>query len=81
MHSNNRLFQRHIVVTTLLVAYALFMTFYFGIDLLKSGQHLRFYLTVAGEFVVIVLTFFALRRRDRLRRERENDNPPKYPTK
>lgn len=59
--------QRHIIVTTILAAYALFMTFYFGLDLLKSGQSLRFYLTVAAEIIVIILTFFALRRRDRIR--------------
>ena len=50
--------QRHIIVTTILAAYALFMTFYFGLDLLKSGQSLRFYLTVAAEIIVIILTFF-----------------------
>ena len=63
--------QRYKFVTTLLVIYALFMTLYFGLDLLRSGQTLRFYATVAGEIVVIILTFFALRRRDRLRASRK----------
>ncbi len=62
--------QRHIVVTALLVVYALFMTLYFGLDLLKSGQALRFYITLGVETIVIILAFFALRRRDRLRNER-----------
>lgn len=54
-------------ITLLLVIYALFMIFYFGIDLLKSGQTLRFYATALAEVVVITLTYFALRRRDRNR--------------
>lgn len=65
--------QRHIIVTSLLVIYALFMTFHFGLDLLKNGQETRFYLTVAAETLVIILTFFALRRRDRIRKK-QNDN-------
>lgn len=62
--------ERHVGVTVLMVAYALFMTLYFGIDLLKSGHSLRFYLTAAAEAVVIVLAYFALRRRDRIRRDK-----------
>lgn len=64
--------QRHVVVPVLLAAYALFMTFYFGIDLLRSGHAFRFWATVIAETVVIILTFFALRRRDRLRQQRRN---------
>lgn len=59
--------QRHQIVTALLAAYAIFMTLYFGLDLLKSGHALRFWLTVAGETICLILTYFALRRRDRLR--------------
>lgn len=62
--------QRYKFVTALLVIYALFMTFYFGLDLLRSGQSLRFYATVAGEILVIILTFFALRHHDRIRANR-----------
>lgn len=61
--------QRYKVITSLLVIYALFMTLYFGIDLLKSGHPTRFWLTVAGETLCIVLSFFALRRRDRFRQQ------------
>ncbi|MCH5230671.1 MAG: hypothetical protein J1F43_02630 [Muribaculaceae bacterium] len=57
-------------ITVLLALYAIFMTLYFGLDLLKSGQVLRFWLTLGCETVVIILAFFALRRRDRLRKER-----------
>lgn len=66
--------QRYKVITALLVVYALFMTLFFGLDLLKSGHATRFWLTAGGEFLCIILTFFALRRRDRLRREREESS-------
>ncbi len=64
---------RYKIVTGLLVIYALFMTFYFGLDLLKSGHATRFWLTVAGETLCIILTFFALRRRDRLRQQQKSE--------
>lgn len=57
----------------LLGAYFLFMTFYFGIDLLKAGEMLRFWATIAAEVVVLIALAFFLRRRDRLRKEREDD--------
>ncbi|MDO4335794.1 MAG: hypothetical protein Q4C37_08205 [Bacteroidales bacterium] len=57
----------------LLGAYFLFMTFYFGIDLLKAGETLRFWATIAAEVVVLIALAFFLRRRDRLRKEREDD--------
>ena len=64
--------KRHIVVTVLLTIYALFMTFYFGLDLLKAGHAFRFYATLIAEIVIITLTFFALRRRERFREKRNN---------
>ncbi len=64
--------QKYKLITFLLVVYALFMTFYFGVDLLKSGHATRFWLTVAGEALCIVLTFFALRRRDRYRQQNKD---------
>lgn len=65
--------QRYKVITFLLIVYALFMTLYFGTDLLKTGHTTRFWLTVGGETLCIILTFFALRRRDRLRKDREQN--------
>lgn len=56
---------RYKLIPALLTVYALFMTFYFGTDLLNQGQEVRFYGTVAAEAVLIVLTYFALRRRYR----------------
>lgn len=71
--------KRHIIVPILLAAYALFMTLYFGLDLLKTGHYLRFYGTLVAEIAVIILTFFALRRRDRLREQRrQSESTPRH---
>lgn len=61
-------------VTLLLTIYALFMILYFGLDLLKEGHVFRFYATLIGEVIVVILTFFALRKRDRLRKEKKEKN-------
>lgn len=66
--------KRYQIITFLLAAYACFMTFYFGLDLLKSGQAARFWITLVAECIVIVLAYFALRRRDRLRQQRKGSN-------
>lgn len=58
-------------VTALLAVYAIFMTFYFGLDLLRSGNAVRFYSTLIAEIIVIILAFFALRKRDSLREEKK----------
>ena len=47
------------------------MCIYFGIDLLNSGQYGRFFCIAGAETLVIVLAFFALRKRDRLRQQRK----------
>lgn len=62
--------KKYQLVTCMLALYALFMTFYFGLDLLREGQTLRFWLTTAAETAVIILAFFALRKRDRYRAKR-----------
>lgn len=70
--------KRHQLVTLLLAAYALFMTLYFGLDILRAGDNLRFFATIAAEAFVITLTYFALKRRDRSReRNRDLSFPPK----
>ena len=58
-------------LTVLIAVYALFMTFYFGLDLLKEGQVLRFWITLIVEVVVIILAYFALRKRDQYREQRK----------
>ena len=50
------------------------MTFYFGTDLLQTGQALRFWITFAAEFTVIILVYFALKKRDSYKDQRKNDS-------
>lgn len=57
----------------MLGVYFLFMTFYFGVDLLRAGENMRFWGTVAAELLVLLALVFFLRRKERLRREREED--------
>lgn len=64
---------RYIWLPALLGAYFLFMTFHFGIDLLRSGESVRFWGTVVAELVILVALAFFLKKRERLRREREED--------
>lgn len=70
---NDKKIKKHQVVTCLLACYAIFMTLYFGLDLLKEGQDLRFWITLIAEALVIVLAYFAMRRRDRMREQRNRE--------
>ena len=65
--------KRYQIIICLLALYALFMTFYFGLGLLKEGQALRFWITLIAETAVITLAFFALRKRDSYRAQRKRD--------
>lgn len=66
-------FKKYQFVTLLLLAYALFMTFYFGIDLIHNGQAVRFWITAGAEIIVIILAYFALKRRDLYREQRKKE--------
>lgn len=59
-----RKIRRHQAITAILVVYALFMTIYFGRDLLIQGQYPRFYATLGTEIIVIILTYIFLKKRD-----------------
>ena len=63
--------RRYMVITGLLTAYAIFMTLFFGLDLLKEGHAVRFWITLGCETAVIILAFIFLRKRDNLRRKRQ----------
>ncbi len=64
---------KYIWLPALLAIYFLFMTFYFGMDLLRAGETARFWGTVAAEAVVLAALVFFLKKRERLRNEREKD--------
>lgn len=65
--------KKYQVVTALIAAYALFMSLYFGLDLLKTGHAARFWITLGCETLVIILAFFALKKRDHYRQQRKQD--------
>ena len=64
---------KYIWLPTLIAVYFIFMTLYFGLDLLRSGETTRFWSTVGSETAVLAALVFFLKRRERLREEREKD--------
>lgn len=64
---------KYIWLPALIGVYFIFMTFYFGMDLLRSGEQLRFWATVGAELLVLIALVFFLKKRERLRMEREKD--------
>ena len=63
--------KKYQIITGLIIVYAANMAFYFGLDLLKEGKALRFWVTLGCEAVVIVMAYFALKRRDEYREKRK----------
>lgn len=64
---------KYIWLPALLAIYFIGMTIYFGLDLLRQGEAARFWLTVGAEAVVLTALVFFLRKREKLRSEREKD--------
>lgn len=64
---------KYIWLPALLAIYFCFMTVYFGLDLLRSGENLRFWATIGAETAVLIALVFFLKKRERLRTEREKD--------
>ncbi|MDE6548781.1 MAG: hypothetical protein K2L22_07275 [Muribaculaceae bacterium] len=64
---------KYIWLPTLLGLYFVFMTIYFGLDLLRSGENFRFWATIGAETAVLIALVFFLKKRERLRSEREKD--------
>lgn len=64
---------KYIWLPTLLAFYFIGMTLYFGLDLLHKGEYFRFWATVGAEAAVLTALVFFLKKRERLRAEREQD--------
>lgn len=64
---------KYIWLPALLAIYFVFMTVYFGLDLLRSGETLRFWGTITAEMIVLIALVIFLKKRERLRSEREKD--------
>lgn len=69
---------KYIWLPALLAVYFLCMTFYFGMDLLRQGETMRFWLTVGAELTVLTALVFFLKKREKLRAEREKDMDGSY---
>ena len=65
--------KKYQILTFLIASYALFMTLYFGFDLLKEGKAIRFWVTLLSETIVIILAYFALKKRDYYREQRKQE--------
>ena len=65
--------KKYQILTCIISIYALFMTIYFGLDLLKEGQSFRFWITLIAETGVIILAYFALKKRDFYRQQRKKE--------
>ncbi len=64
--------KRYIVIPAALLIYLAVMA-YIGRGEYYAGHYLYYFGIIAATLLCIVLLFFTLRRRDRLRRERDND--------
>lgn len=64
---------KYIWLPSLLGIYFIFMTVFFGLDLLHKGETLRFWATVGTEIAVLIALVLFLKKRERLRSEREKD--------
>lgn len=65
--------KKYQITVGVIAVYALCMAFYFGLDLLREGKGLRFWVTLTVEIIMIVLAFFALKKRDEFREQRKRD--------
>ena len=66
--------RKHILIPSLLAIYLAFMA-YMGLDGLRSGQipPLQYFATIAITLGIIILLYFILKKRERLRNERLED--------
>ncbi len=64
---------KYIWLPSLLGVYFIFMTIYFGLDLLRTGETMRLWATIGAESAVLVALVFFLKKREKLRTQREKD--------
>lgn len=63
--------KKYQIITGVIAVYAICMAFYFGLDLLREGKDLRFWVTLGCETIVIILAYIALKKRDEMRAKRK----------
>lgn len=60
----------YIWLPAIMLIYLAAMALAFKDDLIGTGRHMQFYITIAVELLVILLLFLILRKRTRLRKDR-----------
>lgn len=63
----------HIWIPALMTIYLIFMALRYKDELLAAHRYFQFYGTIGIEVVIIVALYFFLRKRNKLRAEREED--------
>lgn len=67
-----RKLKKSTTIPLLLLVYLAFMAF-IGFDYFRAGNYLMYFGTIGVTLVVIIILHFALKRSERLRKEREED--------
>lgn len=65
-------YKRSTILPLLLLAYLAFMS-YLGFDYFRSGNYLYYFGIIGATLIIIILLHFSLKRREKMREEREND--------
>ena len=65
--------KKYQIITGVIAIYAFCMAYFFGSDLLKEGKDVRFWVTIGCETLVIILAYFALKKRDEMRERRKRE--------
>ncbi len=63
---------RAIIIPLALLVYLGVMS-YIGLPMYHEGKYLQYFGAIGGSLIAIILLHFSIKRRDRLRREREED--------
>lgn len=76
MHKSPFTGKRYIWLPVVLGLYGGLMLAYFGPQLLQEGRHVKFWIAVVVEVVLVVGLFFALRRKARLKEQWKDRERP-----
>lgn len=58
--------KKHVWLPSILAGYFIAMLLFFGFELLKTGQHLRFWGTVGAEALIIFFLVIFLKKREKI---------------
>lgn len=75
--SNTAMMRRTVLLPLGLLVYLAVMA-YLGLPHLRAGEYLFYFGVIGASLLVIVVLYFVLRRRERIRRENEESNYGTY---